>query len=314
MATSWALVWEGEILTMFEYEKSVNTDGVTFIEESCYEALAPFCAEAASGPAIASVIGAGGGGAVVAGGAAGAGEVLWGGVAMAAGAPLDAALLCVGIYVVLWKTGGFAWPMDWTSWRNEKTIDLIEGDDKKPWLMWTEEGTGQVWVYPYATQEDSHNDSINWVCDRVLMKWDPTTAQPKEMGRWGPGLAKSTIDQTANSAMHKQYQKNVDNYMKAKGLSSTSVSVEHLIIFCKRFQAWKAKQAAEEDALIAAGLGLNPVAVAEGIAAAKAAAAAKATAAAKAAALDPASAALAATAATATATKQEVPGDCGGMP
>ena len=84
--------------------------------------------------------------------------------------------------------------------------------------------------------------------------------------------------------------------MKAKGLSSTSVSVEDLIIFCKRFQAWKAKQAAEVEAAIAAAL-----------------AAAEAIAAAKAAALDTASAALAA-AAAATATKQEVLGDCGGMP
>jgi len=242
MATSWALVWEGEILTMFEYEKSVNTDGVTFIGESCYEALAPFCAEAASGPAIASVIGAGGGGVVVAGGAAGAGEVFWGGVAMAAGAPLDAALLCVGIYVVLWKTGGFAWPMDWTSWRNEKTIDLIEGDDKKPWLMWTEEGTGQVWVYPYATQEDSHNDSINWVCDRVLMKWDAINAKPVEIGYWGPGFAKTTIYKMAASSMKKQYKTDVETILKAKGLSDTSVSVDDLSFFCKDFLAWQAKQ------------------------------------------------------------------------
>ena len=223
---------------------------------------------------------------------------------------MGAAVLCAGIYVVLWETGGFAWPMDWTSWRNEQTIDLIEGDDKKPWLMWTEEGTGQVWVYPYATREDAHNASTSWVCDRVLMKWDATTAQPKEMGRWGPGLAKSTIDQTANSAIHKQYQKNVDNNMKAKGLSSTSVSVEDLIIFCKRFQAWKAKQAAEAEAAIAAALAaaLNPAA-----AVLAALAVAEAIAAAKAAALDTASAALAA-AAAATATKQEVLGDCGGMP
>ena len=243
-----------------------------------------------------------------AGGAAGAGEVFWGGVAMAATSPLGAAVLCAGIYVVLWETGGFAWPMDRTSWRNEQTIDLIEGDDKKPWLMWTEEGTGQVWVYPYATREDAHNASTSWVCDRVLMKWDATTAQPKEMGRWGPGLAKSTIDQTANSAIHKQYQKNVDNNMKAKGLSSTSVSVEDLIIFCKRFQAWKAKQAAEVEAAIAAALAaaLNPAA-----AVLAALAVAEAIAAAKAAALDTASAALAS---AALATKQEVLGDCGGMP
>ena len=45
---------------------------------------------------------------VVAGGAAGAGEVFWGGVAMAATSPLGAAVLCAGIYVVLWETGGFA--------------------------------------------------------------------------------------------------------------------------------------------------------------------------------------------------------------
>ena len=45
---------------------------------------------------------------VVAGGSAGAGEVFWGGVAMAATSPLGAAVLCAGIYVVLWETGGFA--------------------------------------------------------------------------------------------------------------------------------------------------------------------------------------------------------------
>lgn len=233
----------------------------------------------------------------------GTGAAIVGGVAVAA-----VTAICSAFYITLWEFGwgGFAWPD--TYWKNEQTIDLKDGDDKKPWLMWTEEGTGQVWVYPYATREDAHNASTSWVCDRVLMKWDATTAQPKEMGRWGPGLAKSTIDQTANSAMHKQYQKNVDNYMKAKGLSSTSVSVEDLIIFCKRFQAWKAKQAAEAEAAIAAALAaaLNPAA-----AVLAALAVAEAIAAAKAAALDTASAALAS---AALATKQEVLGDCGGMP
>ena len=94
--------------------------------------------------------------------------------------------------------------------------------------------------------------------------------------------------------------------MKAKGLSSTSVSVEDLIIFCKRFQAWKAKQAAEAVIAAAVAAALNPAA-----AVLAALAVAEAIAAAKAAALDTASAALAA---AATATKQEVLGDCGGMP
>ena len=167
----------------------------------------------------------------------GAGAAIVGGVAVAA-----VTAICSAFYITLWEFGwgGFAWPD--TYWKNEQTIDLKDGDDKKPWLMWTEEGTGQVWVYPYATQEDSHNDSINWVCDRVLMKWDAINAKPVEIGYWGPGFAKTTIYKMAASSMKKQYKTDVETILKAKGLSDTSVSVDDLSFFCKDFLAWQAKQ------------------------------------------------------------------------
>merc|ERR1712129_97236 len=99
------------------------------------------------------------------------GGSLAGAVALAGG-PIGVGIAVLGVTVSVmgysWDWDGIGWP--WASWKNKQTLDLASGSKV---YVWTEEGSGRVFAYPYANRADAVANAMNkWWCTRILVVWN----------------------------------------------------------------------------------------------------------------------------------------------
>ena len=89
------------------------------------------------------------------------------------------------------------------------------------WQIWTEEWTGRVFCYEFATKRAAEEDMHKWHVARISMHWNGnvTSFEPEVLGEEGMALAHATIKKVAHHAYHTAFHKNM---LKLEGLADAA--------------------------------------------------------------------------------------------
>jgi len=136
---------------------------------------------------------------------------------------IAAVALTLTIISLLWDWEGFAWPEIYgENWRNIQDIDLNK------YQVWTEEGTGRVYVYQYSTREEAMSEMSSWFCSRILFKWNKDKAMAEVHDMKGMAWARSTIKTSAYRAYAKQIRANCEKELRGANLENFVFTTEQI--------------------------------------------------------------------------------------